>query len=109
MARPPPQDFVVGGGDAGIVQDISIDARSDALGGNASGTVSFRLVSPPGDLLASGPVACLAVDGTHAVISFNETVIGFGTLTMEVIDNGPVGSPPDRFGVDPLVLNELVC
>ena len=46
MARPPPQDFVVGGGDAGIVQDISIDARSDALGGNASGTVSFRLVSP---------------------------------------------------------------
>ena len=101
-ARTPPQDFVVGGGDAGIVQEISIDAHSDALGSNASGSVSFRLVLPAGDLLASGPVTCLAVDGPHAVISFDETVIGFGTLTLEAIDNGPVGSPPDRFGVDPL-------
>jgi hypothetical protein len=46
-ARTPPQDFAVGGGNVGMLQDISIDARSDALGGNMSGAVSFRVVIFP--------------------------------------------------------------
>ena len=102
-ARTPPQDFVVGGGDAGMIQDISVDAHSDALGGNASGTVSLRVVVfPGGELVISGPVTCLAVDGTEAVIGFTDTTGGLGNLTLVVIDNGPAGSlPRDRVGVDP--------
>jgi hypothetical protein len=100
----PPEDFVVGGGEGGIFSDISIDAHSDPLGGNASGTVSFRFRFPPfPPVLVSGPVHCLAVDGTRAVIG----VVPLGSrslIKVVVSDNGSAGSPPDGFAfffVDP--------
>jgi hypothetical protein len=40
-APAPPQDFVAGSGEAGMFHEVSVDAHSDPLGGNASGTVSF--------------------------------------------------------------------
>jgi hypothetical protein len=89
-ARTPPQDFVVGGGNVGMLQDISIDARSDALGGNVSGTVSFRVVIFPGlELLISGPVTCLAVNGAQAVIGFTDTSGILGAATIVITDRGP--------------------
>ena len=103
--RTPPQDFVVGGGNAGFQRDIFIDARSDTLGGNASGTVSFRVVFPGVEFLISGPVTCLAVDGTHAVIGFTDTTGAFGDLTVLVTDRGPFGPlQRDEFTLDPFGL-----
>jgi hypothetical protein len=101
--RTPPQDFVVGGGNVGSTRDISIDARSDALGGNASGTVSFREVIFPGlEFLISGPVTCLAVDGTQAVIGFTDTSGILGAATVVIVDRGPFGPlRRDLFTLDP--------
>ena len=100
-APTPPQDLVVGGGEAGIFHDISIDARSDPLGGNASGNVSFRLVLPFGEFPISGPVTCLGLDGTHAVIGFSDTSTGFGTIRVEVFDGGSVVGSRDVFAANP--------
>jgi hypothetical protein len=98
----PPQDFVVGGGAASIFRDISIDAHSDPLGGNPSGTVSFRVVVFPGlEALVGGAVTCLGVDGERAVIGFVDTTAGVGPVTVGVIDNGSAGSPPDAFTASP--------
>jgi hypothetical protein len=101
--RTPPQDFVVGGGNVGSTRDISIDARSDALGGNASGTVSFREVIFPGlEFLISGPVTCLAVDGTQAVIGFTDTSGILGAATVVIVDRGPFTElRRDLFTLDP--------
>jgi hypothetical protein len=98
-ARVPPQDFVIGGGVSGFFHDISIDARSDPLGGNPSGSVSFRVVvAPTLENLVGGPVTCLGVDGERAVIGFVDQITGFGPITVVVVDNGSAGSPPDEFG-----------
>ena len=98
--RTPPQDLVIGGGNAGFIQDISIDARSDALGGNASGTVSFRV--PLVGLAVSGPVTCLAVDGTQAVIGFTDTSGILGAATVVIVDRGPFSElRRDLFTLDP--------
>jgi hypothetical protein len=101
--RTPPQDFVIGRGNAGFMQDISIDARSDALGGNASGTVSFRaVISPDLEFLISGPVTCLAVDGTRAVIGFTDTSGILGDATVVIVDRGPFTElRRDLFTLDP--------
>jgi hypothetical protein len=72
----PPQDFVVGGGDTfGPIQDISIDVRSDPLGGNPSGFVAFVFVFGPAPVSFGGPVACLAVHEDIAVIGIAGTPI----------------------------------
>jgi hypothetical protein len=97
----PPQDFVVGGGERGIFHDISIDAHSDPLGGNPGGTVSFRVVIGELEALVSGPVTCLAADGTRAVIGFLDTTAAVGPVTVVVADNGSTGSPPDGFQASP--------
>jgi hypothetical protein len=95
----PPQDFVVGGGEVGIFHEISIDARSDPLGGDPSGTVSFvvevSLGGPVIRLRFEGPVTCLAVEGNRAVIVFPTFV---APIKVVVVDNGPTGSPADEFG-----------
>jgi hypothetical protein len=100
------QDSVVGSGSAGagLFLNIAIDARSDPLGGNPSGNVSFTLVlpvPPPGGVPIGGPVTCLGVSGNRAVIGFVDTTTGFPAITVEVVDNGPTGSPPDTFGAAP--------
>jgi hypothetical protein len=95
----PPQDFVVGGGEVGMFHEIAIDARSDPLGGNPSGTVSFvvevSLGGPVIRLRFEGPVTCLAVEGNRAVIVFPTFV---APIKVVVVDNGSTGSPADEFG-----------
>jgi hypothetical protein len=99
----PPQDFVVGGGEVGPFREISIDARSDPLGGNPSGAVSFIAEFVLGGNLVrvpfAGPVTCLAVEGNRAVIGFLAFI---GPTKVVVVDNGSTGSPADEFGVLPL-------
>lgn len=90
----PPQDFVVGGGDTfGPIQDISIDVRSDPLGGNPSGFVAFVFVFGPAPLSFGGPVACLAVHGDIAVIGIAGTPI-----TVVAVGAASSGSPLGAFG-----------
>ncbi len=97
----PPHDLVVGGGEVGLFHEISINARSDPLGGDPSGAVSFVLEIPIRGTVArvrfEGPVTCLAVEGNRAVIGFRSTFLG--PLRVVVADNGSTGSPADEFGV----------
>ena len=87
---------MTGGGSTtdGFFTAISVDAHSDPSGANQGGTVSFTVVSA---FNVSGPVTCLAVDGNHAVIGFNDVTSGLGPVTVEVVDNGSSGTPPDTF------------
>jgi hypothetical protein len=82
----PPNDFVIGGGQGAFFDEVSIDAHSDPLGGNATGSVSFSVLFA---FRISGPVTCLAVDGTQAVIGFSDTH-GFGPITVQVTDTSSV-------------------
>jgi hypothetical protein len=99
----PPRDSVVGGGftrDFFFLQ-ISINAESDALGGNASGRVSFSAAAPPGQYLpVGGPVTCLRVVQNQAHIGFVDEMSGLGPVTVFVSDNGPPGAI-DGFGAGP--------
>jgi hypothetical protein len=103
----PPRDFVVGGGEAGIFEEISIDASSDSLGGDPSGEVSFvvevSLGGPVVRLRFEGPVMCLAVEGNRAVIRFLSFL---GPIKVVVVDNGPNGSPADEFGAIPFAATD---
>ena len=95
------ENTVTGGGSTadGFFTAISVDAHSDPSGANAGGTVSFTVL---GAFNVSGPVTCLAVDGNRAVIGFNDVTSGFGPVTVEVVDNGSSGTPPDTFFADPI-------
>jgi hypothetical protein len=99
MAPVPPQDFVVGGGEVGIFHEIAIDARSDPLGGDPSGTVSFvvdaNVGGQPVRLRFEGPPTCLAVEGNRAVIVFPTFI---APIKVVVVDNGSTGSLADEFG-----------
>ena len=53
--RTPPQDFVVGGGNAGFMLDISIDARSDALGATRPAPFRFAPSSRAWSSLSAAP------------------------------------------------------
>lgn len=96
-APTPPQDFVMAGGHSEFFHNLSIDAHSDPLGGNASGNVSFVIevvLRPPfvSPVTLAGPVTCLAVDGNSAVIGF---VSFIGPMTAFAVDNGSTGSPDE--------------
>jgi len=93
--RSPAEDFVVGGGQTSgfVYRNIVVDAHSDPSGGNPSGNVSF-LVETVG-LTFRGPVTCLGITGNHALIGFDDPLLG--AITVEVVDNGSTGSPPDTF------------
>jgi hypothetical protein len=96
----PPGDSVVGGGhvfdpsfgEVSFLQ-ISIDAQSDALGGNPTGSVSFVIFFPDTRqfLPVGGQVACLNVNRNNAVIGFDD-LGGLGRVTVFVSDNGPLGA-----------------
>jgi hypothetical protein len=101
MSAPvPPRDSVVGGGEAGRFLEIAINASSDPLGGDPSGSVAFSADIELGGRLirvrVGGPVTCLAVERNRAVIGFL-TVIGPAKAV--AVDNGSTGSPADEFGV----------
>src|SRR5262245_17644996 len=93
----PDEDFVVGTGtmeSSGFLFDISIDAHSDASGGNPSGAVT---VTTSGVVIASGPVTCLDVTGNAALLTFDGG--GFGRVTLQIVDHAGTGSP-DTITVD---------
>jgi hypothetical protein len=103
----PPQDFVVGGGEGGIFHEVSINARSDPLGGDPGCAVSFvvevSLGGPVARLRFEGPVTCLAVEGNRAVIRF---LTFLGPIKVVVVDNGSTGSPADEFGAIPFAATD---
>jgi hypothetical protein len=75
---------------------VSIDAHSDASGGNPTGTVDVFL---PGDAsIFNGPVTCLVVTGNVAIIGFEDAREGH--LISKVVDNSATGSS-DTFGLVP--------
>jgi hypothetical protein len=82
----------------GFFTNIVVDAHSDPSGANVSGSVSFTVLN---SFNVGGPVTCLGIDGNRAVIGFNDVMFGFGPITVEVVDNGPTGTPPDTFFADP--------
>jgi hypothetical protein len=89
----PPQDFVVGSGErAFFLPDVaiffSIDAHSDPLGGNPSGTVSIRIVLQTSEVHIGGPVTCLGVSGKRAVIGFLDRTTTGVPGTVIVLDAG---------------------
>jgi hypothetical protein len=101
VAQAPVEDFVIGTGATGddnFFTDIVIDARSDASGANARGTVSFNVY---GMIHIEGPVTCLAVTANRAVITLGPT--GFGSVRVEVVDSGSAGSTPDAFFAEPFI------
>jgi hypothetical protein len=89
----PDEDFVIGTGTmaAGtFLFDISIDAHSDASGGNPNGTVSV-VEKASGIVVTSGPVTCLEVTGNTARLGIQGS--GLGHFTLQVVDNAATGSP----------------
>jgi hypothetical protein len=95
---PPRDSVVVGSGFTrsgpllGPFFQISINAESDALGGNPSGQVSFVVGVAPGQFLQiGGPVICLGVNQNQAVIGISDQASGFGPVTVFVIDSIPSG------------------
>jgi len=84
----------------GCAVDISIDASSDQLGGDPSGSVSivFELVVSGSTtrVTFAGPVTCLAVTGNRAVIGYNSSLVG--SMKVVVVDSGNHFTP-DEFGV----------
>ena len=101
----PDEDSVIGAGEIVVgppglppaVIGVSVDAHSDAAGGNPSGTFSvfIRPTEPP---LFSGPVTCLVVTGDRAIIGFEDAREGH--LISEVVDNSATGSA-DTVGLVP--------
>jgi hypothetical protein len=85
----PDGDSVVGTGTFEVF-DISIDAHSDASGGNPSGTLSVRFTAT-GMVVVSGPVSCLEVTGNSAIVGVDGGT--FGHFTIQVVDNSATGSP----------------
>jgi hypothetical protein len=76
--------------------DISLDAHSDASGGNPTGTVLVTLTAASLTLY-SGPVTCLAVTGNTAIIGFDD--VSSGHVIFEVVDNSALGTP-DTIGLN---------
>lgn len=98
FAQVPGENSVTGGDTTadGFFTAIAVDAHSDPSGTNVSGSVSFTVA---GSLDIAGSVTCLAIDGNRAVIGVND--VTFGPLTVEIVDNGSTGTPPDTFFADP--------
>ncbi len=82
----------------GVFSTIVVDAHAGPGGVDPNGTVSFSVQNT---FTVAGPVTCLAVDGNRAVIGFNDVSAGFGPITVEIVDNGPNGTPPDSFDAAP--------
>ena len=96
-------DSVVGG-----FQDFStgllildIDARSDAAGGQPTGTVTWHFGGGLGPTW-TGAVTCLSVDGGTAIVGFSGTFTFFSQLSpvaglIRVVDGGGPDSRQDSF------------
>jgi hypothetical protein len=96
-AQTPTQDSVVGSGTTSNGFTFDIDARSGPGGVNPTGEVAFRFSD--GTVFFAGPVTCLSVDGSFAIIRVQTSQ--FGVVGLEVTDSPagdliraiPVGSP----------------
>jgi hypothetical protein len=83
------------GSGAGFV-DIQVNAQSGPSGENPMGTVSITINFPdepplPSFVTLVGPVTCLAVSGSAAVLNFRSESIPLGILTVRLTDNGGGG------------------
>lgn len=86
------EDFVVGSGEIvvgapghppGPVEiGFSIDAHSDASGGNPGGDVDVSFPFP--ELNVNGPVTCLRVLDNRAVIGFEDASAGHVTVDVKI-------------------------
>jgi hypothetical protein len=95
----PAQDSVAGSGTSGGFF-FAIDARSGPSGENPAGSATIGLLAAP-EVRVAGPVICLTVNGTRAVIGIQNTA-GFPTefitgAFIEVTDG-----TPDSLGLMPL-------
>jgi hypothetical protein len=102
-AQLPTKDSVSGTGSAVGTRhftDIVVDAHSDPGGANPSGTVSFQVAIDgfDGFVPLTGPVTCLAVDGSRALLGFTDIgPIMLGPSTVEIVDNESTGLPDTFF------------
>jgi hypothetical protein len=82
---------------------FDFDALSDPLGGDPSGHVRASLSTVEHGYTAEGPVSCLAVTGSRAVIGVDTNFMIVGNLVRGVfvvaVDGGPEGSGLDTFNV----------
>lgn len=85
-------------------REFSVDAHANAAGRGASGTLEYG-VPETGNVLVSGDVTCLAVDGDRAVIGgrVNEGPSTGSGFTMQFEDRGRPGSAT-RDRVSPVFL-----
>jgi len=85
-AQTPTQDSVAGSGATSNGFTFDIDARSGPGGENPTGEVTFRFSS--GTVFFAGPVTCLSVEGSFAIIRVQTSQ--FGVVGLEVTDS-PAG------------------
>ena len=84
------------GSGAGFV-DIEVSAQSGPSGEHPMGTVSITInfpddpSLPPSFVTLAGPVTCLAVSGSAAVLNFRSETIPLGILTVRLTDDGGGG------------------
>jgi hypothetical protein len=71
---------------------FSFSARSGPSGENPTGTATWEVRSPFGDFGGGGPVTCLNVTGSAAIIA----TFSSGRATFFSVDDG--GTGPDRVG-----------
>jgi hypothetical protein len=86
------EDFVTGTGGFDFVWGARFDAHSGPLGENPTGTASFvqRLFS------ASGPVTCLTVDGSRAVVGGRNDGFSAGDAYLFLVEDNAASGTPDR-------------
>jgi hypothetical protein len=103
FAQTPRQDSVSlsGTATAGAFEITTLEATSGPSGESPSGDVRYSVFG--GVIQQGGPVTCLAVSGTTAILTFSDEVGGFGSTKIQVVDGQPdsfdllslFGSPTD--------------
>ena len=86
---------------AGSFTITTLEATSGPSGESPSGNVRYSVFG--GSIQQGGPVTCLAVSGTTAILTFSDQVGGFGSTKIQVVDGQPdsfdllslFGSPTD--------------
>jgi hypothetical protein len=102
-AQVPSQDSVTlsGTATAGSFTSVTLDATSGPSGESPSGEIRYGVFG--GAIQQGGPVTCLAVTGSTAILTFTDQVGGFGSTKLQVVDGQPdtfdllslFGSPTD--------------
>ena len=102
------QDSVLFTGGPGATADGSfrlttLFALSGPSGEKAGGYVSMEVAidtPPTAYTQLAGPVSCLAVTGSRAILNFEDQIHDLGVITVTVVDGNP-----DSFGAQPTGLS----